>query len=180
MKAVGVLNTYLCTCSQMLAAWGDRNLLGMKFLSAQSRFGTPWVALVINSLLVAAGTVFSFQFLIQLDQLFYSIGLLLEYLSLLVLRYKVRCRVYLCGSANNFLHLATRSVATVSNSNEQLCSYSILHYSYGVLCLHSCYTIVGLENCCNHRRHSRLWWNFASDHSNDQTQVRRRRKRCIN
>jgi amino acid transporter len=89
LKAVGVLNTYLCTCSQMLAAWGDKNLLGMKFLSAQSRFGTPWVALVINSFLVAAGTVFSFQFLIQLDQLFYSIGLLLEYLSLLVLRYKV-------------------------------------------------------------------------------------------
>jgi amino acid transporter len=64
----------------------------MKFLSKQSRFGTPWVALVINSLLVAAGTVFSFQFLIQLDQLFYSIGLLLEYLSLLVLRYKVKIR----------------------------------------------------------------------------------------
>jgi hypothetical protein len=33
LKALGVLNTYLCTCSEMLAAWGEETLLGTYSLS---------------------------------------------------------------------------------------------------------------------------------------------------
>jgi amino acid transporter len=75
VSSLGVLNAYLCTCSEMLAAWGEKDLLSLKFLQAQSRWKTPYVALLINSFLIAIGTILPFEFLVQMDQLYYSIGL---------------------------------------------------------------------------------------------------------
>lgn len=88
LKALGVLNTYLCTCSEMLAAWGEEALLGIPILQRRSRWNTPWIALLTNALLIGIGTTFPFEFLIQMDQLFYSIGLILEHLALIWLRFK--------------------------------------------------------------------------------------------
>jgi amino acid transporter len=103
----------------MLAAWGEETLLGkstqtqrhtrrslsikllalfdliiicvgIPILQRRSRWNTPWIALLTNAILITIGTAFPFEFLIQMDQLFYSIGLILEHLALLWLRFKVR------------------------------------------------------------------------------------------
>lgn len=87
LSSLGILNTYLCTCSEMLAAWGEKDLLGLSFLQHQSPWGTPWVALLINTIIIMAGTFLKFDFLVQIDQLMYALGLLLEYASLLWLRF---------------------------------------------------------------------------------------------
>lgn len=87
LSSLGILNTYLCTCSEMLAAWGEKDLLGLTFLQHQSPWGTPWVALGINTVLIMCGTFLNFDFLVQIDQLMYAMGLTLEYLSLLWLRF---------------------------------------------------------------------------------------------
>lgn len=41
----------------------------------------------MNSVLIAVGTLLPFEFLVQMDQLFYSLGLILEYLALVRLRF---------------------------------------------------------------------------------------------
>lgn len=87
LSSLGILNTYLCTCSEMLAAWGEKDLLGLSFLQHLSPWGTPWVALLINTVLISFGTFLNFDFLVQVDQLMYALGLLLEYGSLLWLRF---------------------------------------------------------------------------------------------
>lgn len=87
LSTLGVLNTYLCTCSEMLAAWGEKDLLGLSFLQHVSPWGTPWVALMINTVIILGGTFLNFDFLVQVDQLMYALGLLLEYASLLWLRF---------------------------------------------------------------------------------------------
>jgi amino acid transporter len=63
------------------------DLLGISILKTQSRWKTPWVAILVNSVLIAVGTLMPFEFLVQMDQLFYSLGLILEYLSLVKLRF---------------------------------------------------------------------------------------------
>jgi amino acid transporter len=70
--------------------------LGIPILQRRSRWNTPWIALVTNSILIAIGTAFPFEFLIQMDQLFYSIGLILEHLALLWLRFKVNQELCVC------------------------------------------------------------------------------------
>jgi amino acid transporter len=87
LSSLGILNTYLCTCSEMLAAWGEKDLLGISFLQHQSPWGTPWVALLINTIIISGGTFLKFDFLVQIDQLMYALGLTLEYLSLIWLRF---------------------------------------------------------------------------------------------
>lgn len=87
LSTLGILNTYLCTCSEMLAAWGEKDLLGLSFLQHLSPWGTPWVALLINTVIIMGGTFLNFDFLVQVDQLMYALGLLLEYASLIWLRW---------------------------------------------------------------------------------------------
>jgi len=57
------------------------------FAKLQPRFGTPWVAIVVNSTVVATLIPFSFQELIELDMFLYALALILEFAALFAFGY---------------------------------------------------------------------------------------------
>jgi len=88
VSSLGMLNTYLLTTSQALVAWAEPEMLGAAWMRRQSKWGTPWVAIIITAAAVTFCTLLSFQVLIQVDQIMFSVALIMQYLAFLYLRFR--------------------------------------------------------------------------------------------
>ena len=86
VSAAGMLNALLCTSARVPYAMAERALLPTPLARLHRRHGTPWPAIVLNSIGVAALIPFSFQDLIELDMLLYAAALVLEFAALIWLR----------------------------------------------------------------------------------------------
>jgi len=86
VSAAGMLNALLCTSARVPYAMAERAWLPTPLARLHRRHGTPWMAIAINSIGVAALIPFSFQDLIELDMLLYAAALILEFAALIWLR----------------------------------------------------------------------------------------------
>lgn len=86
VSAAGMLNALLCTSARVPYAMADRGMLPQPLRRLHASHGTPWPAIVINSVGVALLIPFSFQDLIELDMFLYAAALILEFAALVWLR----------------------------------------------------------------------------------------------
>jgi amino acid transporter len=88
VSAAGLFNALLCTSSRVSYAMANRGMLPRSLATLHWRYGSPWVAIVVNSIGVACLIPFSFQELIQIDMFLYALALVLEFAALVWLRIK--------------------------------------------------------------------------------------------
>jgi amino acid transporter len=88
VSAMGLFNSLLCTSARIPYALAQQQLLPSVFAKLHPRFGTPWVAILVNSFVVALLIPFSFQELIELDMFLYALALIPEFAALIWLRLK--------------------------------------------------------------------------------------------
>lgn len=82
-----VLCTLLCTTSRALSAMSQLRMLPAAVSRLHPRFGTPWVAVLLNaSMISVATTLLRFDALLQLSMFFYCINVLAQCGALLRLR----------------------------------------------------------------------------------------------
>jgi amino acid transporter len=86
VSTAGLFLTLLLTNSRLPYVLARDGFLPAAVGRIHPRFGTPWVALVLSSLLYAAFAVFSFKELIVLNVWLYSISLLVELAAFVWLR----------------------------------------------------------------------------------------------
>jgi amino acid transporter len=86
VSAAGLLNALLCTSSRVPFAMAERGMLPQLLRRLHARYGTPWPAILLNSVGVSLLMPFSFQELIELDMFLYAAALILEFAALIWLR----------------------------------------------------------------------------------------------
>jgi len=103
VSSFGTYNALLCTSSQELRALGKPDLLGSRLLRYKHPyFKTPWTAIFINSLGAAAFSLFSFAELVVVNNIIYSLMLLMIFATLIKLRisHKDMYRPYRISKSN--------------------------------------------------------------------------------
>ena len=88
VSAAGLLNALLCTSARVPFAMAERAMLPRALAVRHPQFATPWKAILVNSIGVAALIPFSFQDLIEVDMFLYAAALILEFAALVWLRIK--------------------------------------------------------------------------------------------
>jgi len=88
VSAAGLLSALLCTSSRVPYAMAGRGMLPAPLAKMHPRHDTPWVAIVVNAIGLAALIPFSFQELVQVDMFLYALALILEFAALVWLRFK--------------------------------------------------------------------------------------------
>lgn len=88
VSAAGMLNALLCTSARVPFAMAERAMLPRALAARHPQFATPWKAILVNSIGVAALIPFSFQELIEVDMFLYAAALILEFAALVWLRVK--------------------------------------------------------------------------------------------
>ena len=86
VSTAGLFLTLLLTNSRLPYVLARAGELPAAFAILHSRFGTPWVAIVVSSALYAAFAVFSFRELIVINVWLHSLSLLVELAAFLRLR----------------------------------------------------------------------------------------------
>jgi amino acid transporter len=86
VSAAGMLSALLCTSARVPYAMADRGMLPRPLGRLHARYGTPWPAIITNSVGIALLIPFSFQELIELDMFLYAAALILEFAALVWLR----------------------------------------------------------------------------------------------
>ncbi len=86
VSALGLFNSLLCTSARVPYALAVRGMLPAPLATLHPRYGTPWVAVLVNSAVVAALIPFSFQDLLELDMFLYALALIPEFAALVWLR----------------------------------------------------------------------------------------------
>jgi amino acid transporter len=86
VSAAGMFNALLCTSARVPYAMADRGMLPRPLRRLHVKHGTPWPAILTNSIGVTLLIPFSFQDLIELDMFLYAAALVLEFAALVWLR----------------------------------------------------------------------------------------------
>lgn len=86
ISAAGLLNALLCTSARVPFVMARRGMLPGALAAQHIKFATPWKAILVNSIGVAALMPFSFQELIEVDMFLYAAALILEFAALIWLR----------------------------------------------------------------------------------------------
>jgi len=82
----GLFSSSLLAGSRIPLVLAESNVLPVACARLHSRFGTPWVAILVSALFYSVFSFGSFKDLAEVDVIVYSAGLLLEFLALLILR----------------------------------------------------------------------------------------------
>ena len=88
ISAAGMLNALLFTSARVPFAMARRGMLPSVLAAQHVKFITPWKAILVNSIGVAALIPFSFQELIEVNMFLYAAALILEFAALIWLRVK--------------------------------------------------------------------------------------------
>jgi len=83
---LGLYSSVLLSVSRVPKVMADDRLLPAWFCAEHRRFGTPYVSIIVSSIVVSLLVIFSFSDLVIMDIILYGAGLTLEFLTLLVLR----------------------------------------------------------------------------------------------
>jgi amino acid transporter len=87
-STLGLYMAVLLSISRVPKAMADDGLLPQKLNKLHPRFGTPYISILICSIVVSIMVTFTFGDLLIMDVTLYGAGLLLEFVSLIVLRVK--------------------------------------------------------------------------------------------
>ena len=85
-SALGIYTAVLLSISRIPKVMADDNLLPKKLHKLHPKFGTPYISIIICSLVVSLLVILSFDELLVIDVTVYGAGLFLEYISLVWLR----------------------------------------------------------------------------------------------
>ncbi len=87
-SALGLYSAVLLSVSRIPKVMADDRLLPPLLYSLHPRFKTPYVSIIISSVVVSILVLFTFGDLVVMDIILYGAGLSLEFLALLILRKK--------------------------------------------------------------------------------------------
>jgi amino acid transporter len=85
---LGLYSAVLLSVSRVPQVMADDQLLPAWFCILHPRFKTPYVSILVSSVIVSILILFTFSDLIVMDIMLYGAGLFLEFLALLLLRHK--------------------------------------------------------------------------------------------
>ncbi|MCW3123724.1 MAG: hypothetical protein JWQ38_3216 [Flavipsychrobacter sp.] len=85
-STIGIYNANLLAISRVPKAMADDALLPVKLGEAHPRFKTPYISILVCSIVVSLMVLWTFADLLVIDVTIYGAGLFLEYLSLIKLR----------------------------------------------------------------------------------------------
>ncbi|XP_072990002.1 probable polyamine transporter At3g13620 [Typha latifolia] len=88
LSAIGLYEAQLSSCSFQLLGMADLGLLPRFFASRAKWFDTPWVGILVSSLITFSLSFMSFNDIISSANFLYSLGMLLEFAAFLWLRRK--------------------------------------------------------------------------------------------
>jgi amino acid transporter len=88
LSAAAMLSALLCTSARVPFAMAERAMLPEQLAALHSRYATPWLSILINSVGIALLIPFSFQDLIEVDMFLYAAALIMEFAALIWLRIK--------------------------------------------------------------------------------------------
>lgn len=83
---LGLYSAVLLSVSRVPQVMADDQLLPAWFCTLHPRFKTPYVSIVVSSVIVSVLVLFTFSDLVVMDILLYGAGLFLEFLALIILR----------------------------------------------------------------------------------------------
>jgi len=87
-SVLGMFNATLLGGSRLPFVLAEDGYLPAVVTKAHPRFGTPWVAILISAVIAALLALATFEDLVKVDVFIYSAGLIMEFVALVVLRYK--------------------------------------------------------------------------------------------
>ncbi len=87
-SALGIFSTVMLSISRIPKAMADDKLLPMKFSASHKKFHTPYISIIVCAVVVSFMILWTFTDLLVIDIILYGAGLILEYISLIVLRVK--------------------------------------------------------------------------------------------
>ena len=85
-STLGLYSGVLLSVSRVPQVMADDRLLPPVLCRLHSRFGTPYVSILISSLIVSILVLFTFSDLVIMDIMLYGAGLALEFVALIMLR----------------------------------------------------------------------------------------------
>ena len=88
VSPIALFTAALLASSRIPFVLSDEGYLPRQLQEVHPRFGTPWIAILVCSIVYALFAFQSFQNLVELNVIMYCAALVLESLSLIVLRYK--------------------------------------------------------------------------------------------
>jgi amino acid transporter len=83
---LGLYSAVLLSVSRVPQVMADDHLLPTWFCALHPRYKTPYVSILVSSILVSILVLFTFSDLVVMDIILYGAGLFLEFLALLILR----------------------------------------------------------------------------------------------
>ena len=84
--AAGLFMVSLLASSRIPFVLSKDKIFPSFFSKVHPKFGTPWVAIIISSIIYALLSFFSFKQLVEVDVIVYSFALILEIIALFILR----------------------------------------------------------------------------------------------
>ncbi|HEY4151467.1 MAG TPA: APC family permease [Chitinophagaceae bacterium] len=87
-STLGLFSAVLLSVSRIPKVMSDDKLLPPVINRLHSKYNTPYVSIIICGVVVSGLVLFTFSDLVLIDVTIYGAGLLLEFISLIVLRYK--------------------------------------------------------------------------------------------
>jgi amino acid transporter len=87
-SALGIFSTLVLSISRIPKVMADDRLLPHKFSELHKKYKTPYVSIIVCAALVSFMVTWKFTELLVIDIILYGAGLLLEFISLVVLRVK--------------------------------------------------------------------------------------------
>ena len=85
-SCMGIYNANLLSVSRVPKVMADDQVLPLKLSAVHPRFGTPYISIIVCSLVVSLMVLWTFGELLVIDVTIYGAGLFLEYFSLIKLR----------------------------------------------------------------------------------------------
>ena len=86
VSAAGLFSALLLSVTRIPFVMGEDGYLPKVLFKIHPRYGTPWVALVVSSLIYSVFILGPFQSLVVVDVTIYAAALLMEFVALVVLR----------------------------------------------------------------------------------------------
>lgn len=87
-STMGLYSAVLLSVSRVPQSMAEDKLLPKKLCALHPRFNTPWVSILVSSVIVSILVLWTFSDLVIMDITLYGAGLALEFIALIVLRKK--------------------------------------------------------------------------------------------
>ena len=89
LSSIGLFEAQLSSCAYQLVGMADLSYLPRIFASRSKWFDTPWVGIVLSTVITIGASFLDFEDIVASANFLYSLGMLLEFASFLWLRRKM-------------------------------------------------------------------------------------------